>query len=171
MFKMKFRSKGSALREFGAAPLAVGVLGMVLAAAAAADDTQMKNEAGLGAASAALSLIYGPAKLVYAGGGSVIAGMAYVVSGGDKDVAKPILDAAMRGDYVVTPEILKGERRVEFVGRSPERATLADDPSNSSGWEATQVREEPAEQDDYGPWQEPTPKPATEPRDAAWATP
>jgi hypothetical protein len=55
--------------------------------------------------------------VAYAAGGSIVAGLAYVLSGGDKDVAKPIFDASVRGDYVVTPQHMSGERDLEFVGR------------------------------------------------------
>ena len=150
--------------------LVVGGIAIALtfAAAANAEDTRMRNEAGLGAASAAASLIYGPAKLIYAGGGGLVAGMAYVVSGGDSQVAKPILDASMRGDYVLTPNHLRGERPIEFVGRNPEARELRE---QSEAWEDvnSETFEDPAtyqteEDEDFGPWQ----SPEDEGTDAAW---
>ena len=78
------------------------------------------KEGGLGAAAALSSLIYGPVKIVYATGGTLIAGFAYVFSGGDGDVASTVLTRAVRGTYVITPETLQGQREIEFVGRSPE---------------------------------------------------
>lgn len=152
--------------------LAVGVATSVLllASAAGAEDEPVRNEAGMGAASAAASLLYGPAKLIYAGGGGLVAGMAYVVSGGDKQVAKPILDASMRGDYVVTPEILSGGRQIEFVGRNPEARELRD---QTEAWEDVNSEtpgEAPAyqsEDEEYGPWQ----SPEDEGKDSAWVQP
>jgi hypothetical protein len=35
-------------------------------------------------------------------------------------VSTPIFESALYGDYLVTPDVLKGERPLEFVGRSPE---------------------------------------------------
>ena len=57
----------------------------------------LPGEAGLGVASVAASLLYAPAKLVFAGGGGVVAGAAYLYTGGDGDTARKILESAMRG--------------------------------------------------------------------------
>ena len=62
-------------------------------------------------------VVHGPAKIVYAGLGSVVAGLAWAVTGGDSEVSTPIFESALYGDYVVTPEHLKGDRPLEFVGR------------------------------------------------------
>jgi hypothetical protein len=75
------------------------------------------SEAGLGIAAGLVSLVYTPAKVLYALGGGAVAGMAYLASAGDQDVTEPILTPSLRGDYVVTPEHLKGERSLEFFGR------------------------------------------------------
>lgn len=82
------------------------------------------QQGGMGAAAGLTSVVYAPVKVAYAAGGSIVAGLAYVLSGGDKDVAKPIFDASVRGDYVVTPEHMRGERDLEFVGRSQADARL-----------------------------------------------
>ena len=83
----------------------------------AAEDTA--SAAGLGVASAFCSLIYGPVKIVYATLGTVIGGMAWGLSGGDSDVLEAVVTPAVRGDYVVTPTILRGEEPLEFIGRRP----------------------------------------------------
>jgi hypothetical protein len=150
--------------------LAVGItaFALVFASAAQAGGERVRSEAGLGAASVAASLIYGPAKLIYAGGGGLIAGMAYLVSGGDTQVAKPILDASMRGDYVVTPAHLNGSRSIEFVGRDPEARELR---AQSEAWEDANSETAgepgaypPKDDDEYGPWQ----SPEDGGRDSAW---
>ena len=101
------------------------------------------SEAALGAGSALTSLVYGPVKVVYAVLGSVFGGFAFVLSGGDSDVAKAVITPAVRGDYVVTPSILRGERDLEFLGRDPAyrppAASVAEGPSSQSdtysqGW-------------------------------------
>jgi len=76
--------------------------------------------AGWGALSALTSLLYAPVKIVYAVGGLVVSGFAWVFSAGDNDVAKTVATPAVRGDYVVTPEHLRGERPLEFIGRDPD---------------------------------------------------
>jgi hypothetical protein len=108
----------------------LGVIGALVALVAVApawagDETasgegrQLATDGGIGVAAGLSSVVYAPVKVVYAAGGSLVAGLAYVVSGGDGDVAKPILDASVRGDYVVTPEHLTGKRPLEFIGRPP----------------------------------------------------
>jgi hypothetical protein len=77
------------------------------------------SEAGLGAAAAFCSLLYGPAKIVYATLGLVFGGLAWGLSGGDAAVREAVMMPAVRGDYVVTPSHLRGERALEFVGRRP----------------------------------------------------
>lgn len=83
------------------------------------DSQSIEVESGLGAAAGLCSLVYAPAKLAYATGGAVVGGLAWLFSGGDSAVAGPVLNASLRGDYVVTPQNLRGERPLEFVGRSP----------------------------------------------------
>lgn len=93
------------------------------------------SDAGVGIAAGLASLVYTPAKVLYALGGGVAAGMAYLASAGDQDVAAPILTPSVRGDYVVTPEHLRGERSLEFFGREPEpsQRANAETPPVSSG--------------------------------------
>ena len=78
------------------------------------------SEGGLGAAAALSTLVYGPLKLAYSLGGATIAGFAWVFSGGDSEVADTVLTRAVRGTYVITPEELRGEKEIEFIGRAPQ---------------------------------------------------
>ncbi|MBW2313275.1 MAG: hypothetical protein JRH10_03715 [Deltaproteobacteria bacterium] len=94
-------------------------LALVLTIATAATPAQAANDAAIGASSGVCSLLYAPAKLAFAGLGSVVSGLAYLMTGFDSDVARPIFYAAVRGDYVITPAHLEGRRVVEFVGRDP----------------------------------------------------
>ncbi|MDE0885167.1 MAG: hypothetical protein OSB70_06505 [Myxococcota bacterium] len=97
--------------------------GVVLMAGApradAAEVSEAANEGGIGVAAALTSLVYGPVKVVYALGGSVVAGCAWIFSAGDSEVATTVLTRAVRGTYVVTPGALRGETEIEFIGRSP----------------------------------------------------
>lgn len=174
MFTQTFRPTGKAGRQCAvrlATVTLATVIGLTLTTAAWANEEEMKKEAGLGAVSAATSLVYGPVKLAYALGGGLVAGMAWAASGGDAEVAKPILDASMRGDYVVTPDILRGERNIQFVGRAPEQATLGETTTlTEETWTASELEEDPAYSDDYGPWQEPAPPASEQSTDSAWAT-
>ncbi len=77
------------------------------------------SEVGYGVLSALTSLIYAPVKIAYAIGGGIIGGFAWLLSAGDNEVMYAVLTPAVRGDYVVTPSHLRGERELEFIGRDP----------------------------------------------------
>lgn len=127
------RSASAAVRWLGVVAFAFGIA----VSPARADDTAspVDSDAGVGIAAGLASLVYTPAKVLYALGGGVAAGMAYLASAGNQDVAEPILTPSLRGDYVVTPEHLRGERTLEFFGREPAAShrASADTPPVSSG--------------------------------------
>jgi hypothetical protein len=83
----------------------------------AANDTAREAGAGVGAAFG--TLLYAPVKLVYATLGLVLGGIAWGLSGGDAEVKNAVIMPAVRGDYVITPAIIQGEEKLEFVGRRP----------------------------------------------------
>jgi hypothetical protein len=93
--------------------------GPAFAAGDTGDTGETASEAGIGAGAALCSLIYGPVKITYATLGLIIGGMAWGLSGGDSEVMRAVVIPAVRGDYVVTPSILRGERTLEFIGRRP----------------------------------------------------
>jgi len=80
---------------------------------------EIAKQAGLGVGSFFASVLYAPVKIVYATGGLVVGGLAYLVTAGDGDAAKTILVPSTLGDYVVTPNQLRGEEKIEFIGREP----------------------------------------------------
>jgi hypothetical protein len=59
-------------------------------------------------------------KVLYAGMGLLVGGFAWGLSGGDSNVLHAVITPAVRGDYVITPPLLRGERPIEFFGRDPE---------------------------------------------------
>jgi hypothetical protein len=85
-------------------------------------------EYGIGVGCAFANLVYGPVKVLYATGGAIVSGFAWLFSAGDTDVAKPIWDASMRGDYVIVPDQLRGRKQLEFIGRSPEQIRAMETP-------------------------------------------
>jgi hypothetical protein len=86
------------------------------------------SEYGIGTACVFVNLIYGPTKFLYATGGALVSGFAWIFSAGDNDVARPIWDASMRGDYMVVPAQLRGQKRLDFIGRSQVQADAAETP-------------------------------------------
>ena len=96
------------------------VLALVSAPSAArATEQKAMSEAGFGATAAVASTVYGSIKIVYALGGTLVGSLGWLLSGGRTDVARAVMQPALRGDYVITPEHLAGRRAVRFVGRDP----------------------------------------------------
>jgi hypothetical protein len=86
--------------------------------AIAADDSQSAGGAGLQAASWLATVPYGAAKVVYAISGGVVGSLAWMMSGGNTDVAKAIWSPSMTGHYIVQPQNLTGDKALHFVGGS-----------------------------------------------------
>ena len=74
------------------------------------------NQLVTGAACFIVTPVYGAFKLVYAGAGAIAGGLAWVFTGGDKRAAQKIWDASMKGTYIITPDHLKGRKRINFIG-------------------------------------------------------
>ena len=88
--------------------------------AAVADEAPERNimlHYGLGVGSALATLVYGPVKVMYATLGTITGGFAYLLTGGRLDVPREIIQPAVRGDYVVTPEHLTFNQPLLFVGK------------------------------------------------------
>jgi hypothetical protein len=62
--------------------------------------------------------IYFPAKVAFAVVGAVTSGITYVVTLGEPQPTREIWTAAVEGDYVVTPRMIDGREKVDFVGPS-----------------------------------------------------
>jgi len=94
----------------------IGVPGMSLAAEQ--EESSPSNEAALGIGSALLTVVYFPCKLVYAALGGIVGTFTYGLTGGDLETAKEVWEPSFYGTYVITPEHLKGNEPVRFVGVS-----------------------------------------------------
>lgn len=82
---------------------------------------------GIQAGSALATIIYFPLKLAFAIGGGVVGGLAYGFSGGSEQTAKNIWIPSVYGTYIITPEHLKGDKPIRFLGVSAEPAREAGD--------------------------------------------
>ena len=92
---------------------------LIAAPTAIQAEENMGSEGGIGAAAALASLVYGPVKICYAALGLFFGGAAWGLSGGDNEVLHAVVSPAVRGDYVVTPEHLRMQRKLEFYGQEP----------------------------------------------------
>jgi len=71
---------------------------------------------GLQIAGGALSVLYTPFKVVYAGLGGIMGGLAYLVTAGNEQVAQSIWDASLQGTYWLTAKHLQGKEAIHFKG-------------------------------------------------------
>jgi hypothetical protein len=104
------------LRRRAAAGLAVAVL--FVAAPARAEEATTLGDAMLGLASGVCTLVYTPAKIVYATGGVGIGMLVWLFSAGNTDTMNAVLKVTAGGDYVVTPGHLRGLQVLKFTGRA-----------------------------------------------------
>lgn len=119
--------------------LAAAVTFAMTPAPSAAESVGEEYAIGLGCGIA--NLIYGPVKILYATTGAIVSGFAWALSAGDMDVAKPIWDASMRGDYMIDPDRLLGRKPIEFIGRSPEHVRVME-PASEEEEEEEEFRDE-----------------------------
>jgi hypothetical protein len=101
--------------------LSVG--GVLTPATAEARERNTAAHMGLGVLAFVCTIPYGAAKTLYAAGGALTGGLALVLTGGRADIARAIIQPAVRGDYVVNPENLTLEEPLTFSGRAPETSS------------------------------------------------
>ena len=80
--------------------------------------SEEESSLGLQIAGGALSVIYTPLKVVYAGLGGFMGGLAYLVTAGNEQVAQSIWEASVNGTYWLTAKHLQGEEAIYFKGES-----------------------------------------------------
>jgi len=100
-------------------PMCMVLLGSGGAVSAAQENSDPVEEAGLGVASALLTLPYGPAKIIYAGLGGIVGGATWLLTGGNLETAEAVWEPSFYGDYVITPDHLTGKKPLRFFGVSP----------------------------------------------------
>jgi hypothetical protein len=71
---------------------------------------------GMQAASAVATILYFPFKAAFAIGGGIVGGLAYAFSGGSEQTAKNIWIPSLYGTYIITPDHLRGDKPVRFLG-------------------------------------------------------
>jgi hypothetical protein len=111
--------KGIALASL-VAVISAPVYAQTAAPANQAAEQPVTEELGYGVGAALASVFYIPAKVTYAGLGLLTGGLGFVLTGGRADVANNIIYPAVRGNYVVTPNHLKGTEPIYFVGAPPD---------------------------------------------------
>jgi hypothetical protein len=102
------------LRSLGVVLVLSAVL--LFSEGARADEEGTVSTGLTGLTAGVCSIIYAPLKILYAGSGIAVSGAALLVSAGDSTAASRVFRNSVRGDYVVTPSHLKGDRTLHFQG-------------------------------------------------------
>lgn len=86
--------------------------------APSSDSTEGGNasSASMGAAAGLSTLLYLPLKAAFAIGGGIVGGLAYAFSGGNENAAKSIWTTSLYGTYFITPDHLRGDKPIRFLG-------------------------------------------------------
>ena len=86
--------------------------------APSSDSTEGGNasSAGMQAASVFSTILYAPFKVAFAIGGGIVGGLAYAFSGGNENAARSIWTTSLYGTYLITPDHLRGDRPIRFLG-------------------------------------------------------
>ena len=91
-------------------------------AAEKSDNENPGTDIGLGIASFLCSIPYGAAKVTVALLGGLTGALTYLFSGFDKKAADAVWYTTIEGDYVVTPDHLRGKKDLRFTGVPPDDA-------------------------------------------------
>ncbi len=98
------------------------VCAVATASASSADEPSRQVQGGsdvaLGLGAIAASAVYLPLKVAYAVVGMPVAGLAWLITQGNDEIASQVLVSATQGDYFVTPSHLRNQRTLQFVGRT-----------------------------------------------------
>jgi hypothetical protein len=84
---------------------------------------------GIGAGTVAGNVLYVPAKMVYGILGGITGGASYLLTGGNTQTANTIWRSSLGGDYVLTPDMVAGQKPIHFSG--PTMTTPQPVPSTS----------------------------------------
>jgi len=71
---------------------------------------------GIGAGAVAGNVLYVPAKVVYGILGGITGGASYLLTGGNTQTANTIWRSSLGGDYVLTPDMVAGQKPIHFSG-------------------------------------------------------
>lgn len=90
-----------------------------------AEDSTLE-QIGYGTGSVLGSAVYFPFKAVFCILGGIGSGVALAVAGSGS--AKRVADASCRGTWAITPDIVRGQEPVQFIGRAPAGSAAAGGP-------------------------------------------
>jgi hypothetical protein len=106
--------------------LGLGILGLAAAGPAQADTSE---DVTYGAGSVVGTILYAPFKTSFCVVGAVTSGLTLPFGG--MPTAERVATAACGGTWAITPSVLKGRERVQFVGGSSPASAGAAPPANA----------------------------------------
>jgi hypothetical protein len=96
---------------------------------------------GIGAGTVAGNVLYVPAKLAYGILGGITGGASYLLTGGNTQTANTIWRSSLGGDYVLTPDMVAGQKPIHFSGPTmttpPGPSTSVASPAAASSMNST----------------------------------
>lgn len=107
--------RSSPLRR-GSALLAAAAMLAGSPSSAEEEHPSLLREGGFGAAAALVSMFYGPLKLAYASSGLALGSGSFLWTWGDQEAAMAVVTMSLGGDYVITPDHLRGTDDIRFTG-------------------------------------------------------
>jgi hypothetical protein len=90
-----------------------GVFALLLAAPTSAR-ADFGDDIGMGTATVLANVVYMPTKLVYATLGGITGSFAYLLTGGNYTAAEKVWTPSLGGNYVLSPEHLRGQEQIYF---------------------------------------------------------
>jgi hypothetical protein len=134
--------KQSKCRRFVTALAIAAALVTSAGGAVAEEERGYWSQAGLGFGAILSNLVYMPVKITYATLGAVTGGLTYALTGGSYDPANAVWVASLGGTYVITPDMLTGQKPVEFAGTPAVRtASAIEEPAPVAGSQAPSIGE------------------------------
>ncbi|HVB82833.1 MAG TPA: hypothetical protein VNE82_23145 [Candidatus Binataceae bacterium] len=98
---------------------------------------------GIGAGTVAGNILYVPAKVVYGILGGITGGASYLLTGGNTQTANTIWRSSLGGDYVLTPDMVDGQKPIHFSGPTTSAATSMAAPTGSSAMNSAPMQSAP----------------------------
>ncbi len=99
--------------------LLCGCVLMLSTPSTASATTDYLEDAGIGTATVAANVFYIPAKLTYATLGGITGGLAYLLTGTNREIAERVWTPSMGGDYVLRHQHIRGEETIYFSAPRP----------------------------------------------------
>jgi hypothetical protein len=100
-------------------------------ALAASEAREASSNFGIGVVTVLANLVYMPVKTTFGLLGAFTGSLAYVLTGGNREVADGVWVPSLGGDYVLSTDMMTGRESVHFSGVRP-GPTANQDPNDES---------------------------------------